>query len=301
MAQALLSFNNIHPKKESNYMNSKETMLDFSEIPSALSEKAQLIELFSKLNVFLFLDFDGTLSPIVNHPEDAEMSDDMRKTLNELSSKIHVGIISGRDLDDLADRVGIDSVIYAGSHGFRIKGPSGLNRETKDSKRLSSKFQRIYKELKDFFDKEVSGVEIERKRYAIAIHYRNASENASGLITPKVNEILKKNPDFKKGTGKKIIEIKPDVDWHKGKALLWILDAMNKKEDPDTLPIYIGDDLTDEDAFKTLTDKGLGILVADHGHKTAADYHLKDVDEVLLFLKILVRNVRPVGERIKEE
>lgn len=273
-------------------MYTNESGLDYSEIPSALSEKVPLCELFSKLDVFLFLDYDGTLSPIVNHPEDAVLSREMRELLAELSSKIQVGVISGRDMDDLKGRIELDSVIYAGSHGFRISGPSGLNRETRDSKRLSSKFQRIYRELIEFFDKEVTGVEIEKKRYAIAIHYRNAAENASGLINPKVNEILKKNPDFKKGTGKKIIEIKPATDWHKGKALLWILDAMGLKEDPETLPIYIGDDLTDEDAFKTLADKGLGILVGDHGSKTAADYHLKDVDEVYEFLALLKRNAK---------
>ncbi len=85
---------------------------------------------------------------------------------------------------------------------------------------------------------------------------------------------------MKTGRRKKIIEIKPDHDWHKGKAVRWILDNLNLWDNPEVLPVYIGDDVTDEDAFKTLHSKDLGILVGSHDQLTAAGYRLSNVDEV---------------------
>jgi trehalose 6-phosphate phosphatase len=128
---------------------------------------------------------------------------------------------------------------------------------------------------------------VERKKYAIAVHYRNADEGKLDEINDKIKQVLKQHPEMKTGKGKKIIEIKPDHDWHKGKAVRWILDRLNLWDNPEVLPVYIGDDVTDEDAFKTLHNKGLSILVGSHDQLTAARYKLSDVDEVSALLNKL--------------
>jgi len=145
----------------------------------------------------------------------------------------------------------------------------------------------IEEKLYQIFPQIDKGIQIDRKRYAVAVHYRNASEDNIPVIKQKVDEILKENPDFKKGEGKKILEIKPNVDWHKGKAVLWIMKKLGVDDTSKFVPIYIGDDVTDEDAFRSISEFGVGILVGTHGQETAARYKLDDVPDVQSFLNRL--------------
>ena len=238
-------------------------------------------------SLVLLLDYDGTLSLIVNQPEDAHLSDSMRDVLKSCAAKFTVAIISGRDMDDLIGRVKIDGIIYAGSHGFRIKGPEGLKMKHKKTDVIVPDLEKIEKELTGKFSNGPEGVKIEKKMYAIAVHYRNARQDKYEEIREKVNQVVSGFPDMKTGKGKKIIEIKPDINWHKGMAVQWILESLDLWDAPDILPVYIGDDVTDEDAFKTLYRKGLGILVDNHGDPSAAGYRLRDVDEVRKLLELL--------------
>src|SRR5882724_6244570 len=97
-------------------------------IPSALEHVQEIAGGSGRAAVFL--DYDGTLTPIVSQPEDAWLSDSMRQTLRELAARAPVvAILSGRDLDDVRRRVNIDSIVYAGSHGFDIAGPHRLRRQ----------------------------------------------------------------------------------------------------------------------------------------------------------------------------
>jgi trehalose 6-phosphate phosphatase len=235
----------------------------------------------------LFLDYDGTLTPIVSQPEDALLSEEMREVLEECSRKFKVAVISGRDMDDLKGLVGLDNLIYAGSHGFRISGPDELYKEHEKSEEIIPVLGKIEAKLHEDLDNVDEGIRIERKRYAIAVHFRNARESSIPVITERVNEVIKDNTGFKKGEGKKILEVKPAIDWHKGKALLWILEKLCMTDVNKFVPVYIGDDITDEDAFSTIKDFGIGILVGSHGQDTAAKYNLEDVDDVKVFLKEL--------------
>ena len=235
----------------------------------------------------IFLDYDGTLTPIVRRPEDALMSEEMRNVLEQCAGKFRVAVISGRDMDDLKSKVKSESLIYAGSHGFRISGPDGLYKEHEKSEEILPELDRIENLLNEIFPEIDEGVQIDRKRYAIGVHYRNADERNIPAIKDKVDEIIAENPGFKKGEGKKIVEIKPDVDWHKGKAVLWIMEKLGLQDKDKYVPIYIGDDVTDEDDFKTIKEFGAGILVGSHGHATAANYKLENVDEVKVFLEEL--------------
>ncbi len=268
----------------------KEKEIEPREVDSVpfLFERGSFSAIFPKgKTIVLFLDFDGTLSQIVDHPEDATISDDMKKVLKQCASQFTTAIVSGRDMDDVKKRVGINEVIYAGSHGFRISGPGGLAMEQEKMEKLLPVLDRIEEKLLSGFSDGPTGVQVERKRYAIAVHYRNADEGSVEEIKNLTGGLLEEFSGIKTGEGKKIIEIRPDVDWHKGRAVQWILDSLNLWENTEILPVYIGDDVTDEDAFRTLYHKGIGILVGTHGRPTAARYKLRNVDEVKILLQKL--------------
>src|SRR2546421_2156883 len=143
-------------------------------IPSALDRLDKIIGPRRGKRFAVFLDYDGTLTPIVDHPEDAWLSHSMRQVLRELAARVPVAILSGRDLDDVRRRVDLDGIVYAGSHGFDIAGPGGLCRQ------LGAEYLSILdtseKELRQALD-EIPGAQLERKRFSVAAHYRNVNEN----------------------------------------------------------------------------------------------------------------------------
>src|ERR1700757_3529200 len=152
-------------------------------IPSALDHVQEIARSGDRLAVFL--DYDGTLTPIVDHPEDAWLSDSMRQVLRELAARVPVAILSGRDLDDVRRRVDLDGIVYAGSHGFDIAGP-GFRREL--GTEYLADLDKAEKELHEPLD-EISGAQLERKRFSIAAHYRNVNENDVPALTQAVEEV----------------------------------------------------------------------------------------------------------------
>ncbi len=254
-------------------------------VPLLYSNQSEIESKFRDRIPVFFLDFDGTLSPIVDHPEDAVLPEEIGYNLKECAARFKVAIVSGRDLDDLKGKIDIRNLIFAGSHGFRISGPAGLYMEHPKSKEILPLLDKIEKGLYDGDFENTGGIQIDRKRYALGIHYRNVRDEDVPGIRSKVNEIIKKYPGFRKGWGKKIVEIKPDVNWDKGEAVTWILENLDMKHKENILPVYIGDDVTDEDAFNKLKTNGLGIIVGSHGNPTAASYKLKNPFQVGLFLK----------------
>jgi trehalose 6-phosphate phosphatase len=272
-------------------LNSKEIKMFFTEYaPSLFSNYQNFMEILGDKKPVLFLDYDGTLTPIVKNPSDAILSDEMRSVLSDYGSKFPVAIISGRDMDDLKNLVKIKDMVYGGSHGFRISGPDGLYMEHSKSADIIPGLNAIEKKLHVLFDGKIKGIKIERKRYAIAVHYRNVGAEFVPGIIEKVVGIIGQNPGFRKGEGKKVIEVRPDVDWHKGKAISWLLERPEFLAGQEVVPIYIGDDLTDEDVFATLPEQGIGILVGFHGGNTKARYSLKNVYQVQNFIEMLTNH-----------
>lgn len=256
-------------------------------IPSFASQYVEIGKAVYEKTPVLFLDYDGTLTPIVQRPEAAVISDEMHAVLNDCASKFKVAAVSGRDMDDLKSRINLENMIYAGSHGFRISGPEGLYMEHEKSEEILPKLDSMENRLYQAYSDEIEGVQIERKRYAIAIHYRNAREQDIPFIRNKVFETIENTEGFKIGEGKKILELKPDIDWHKGKAVLWILEKLGLTDPEKYVPIYIGDDVTDEDAYEALKGRGIGIQVGPGAEPTAAQFKLKNVYQVRIFLKEL--------------
>src|SRR5213076_1613986 len=255
-------------------------------IPSALEHVQEIAR--SGDRVAVFLDYDGTLTPIVSHPEDAWLSDSMRQALRSLAARVPVAILSGRDLDDVRGRVHVDGIVYAGSHGFDIAGAGGLRRE------LGAAYLTVLDtaetELREALD-EIPGAQLERKHFSVAAHYRNVNENDVFRVALAVDAVAARHRELRKMDGKKVYELLPDIDWDKGKAVLWLLEALGL-ERAKVRPIYIGDDRTDEDAFRALEKSGVGILVNEQPRPTAASYSLKEPTEVERFLRELVAALR---------
>jgi trehalose 6-phosphate phosphatase len=248
-------------------------------IPSALEHVQEIARSGDRLAVFL--DYDGTLTPIVSHPEGAWLSDSMRETLRLLAARVPVAILSGRDLDDVRGRVLVDGIVYAGSHGFDIAGAGGLRRE------LGAAYLAVLDtaetELREALD-EIPGAQLERKHFSVAAHYRNVNENDAFKVALAVDGVAARHRELRRMDGKKVYELLPDIDWNKGNAVLWLLETLDLLRGK-VLPIYIGDDRTDEDAFRALERRGVAILVSEQPQVTAANYWLNNPEEVERFLQ----------------
>jgi trehalose-phosphatase len=254
------------------------------ELPSALERLEETVGR-SGHKPAVFLDYDGTLTPIVARPELAVMSDEMRGIVRDLARCCPVAVISGRDLRDVRDKVGLEEIIYAGSHGFDIAGPGGLRMENEQAAGFVPALDAAERELLEQLGR-VPGAQVERKRFSIAAHYRNVADERAGEVEEAVDAVLARHRGLRKGHGKKVFEIQPRIDWHKGRALLWLLRALGLDQGG-VLPIYIGDDLTDEDAFKALRGRGLGIVVREEPRRTAAAQALENPAEVGSYLRRL--------------
>jgi len=252
-----------------------------SELPSALDSLEQIATRLKDKRPALFLDYDGTLTPIVSQPEDAVLSDSMRDVLRELAELCTVAIVSGRDRADVEPLVALDGLIFAGSHGFDIKGPD-LRMEYEGGKDRLPDLAAAERELHERID-PIAGARVERKRFAIANHYRNVAEQDVPRVEQAVREVLGRHERLRLSHGKKVYELRPDIDWDKGRAVFWLLEALGLDRD-DVLPFYLGDDVTDEDAFAALSERGIGVIVGNPSYKTNASYSLRDTPEVEQFL-----------------
>jgi trehalose 6-phosphate phosphatase len=239
--------------------------------------------------IFLFLDFDGTLAPIVEVPEAASMSPDIRQLLIRLSRKwrFSVGIISGRSLADLQDRVALPGLTYAGDHGFAIHGP-GLNFVEPAAAERRGILHKLSREVESRLS-HIEGVRVEHKALTASVHYRQARAGELEQIRAIVTETVGKAGDlFRITRGLKVLEIRPRVNWDKGKAARWILEGSGH---PEALPVYIGDDVTDEDAFRALS-TGITVRIGRHA-ETLAKYRLDSQKGVSGFLTWLAALPEP--------
>lgn len=251
-------------------------------IPSALDEIDEIRHLLAGKELALFLDYDGTLSPIMPRPDLAVLSDAMRDTLSRLGHHCTLAIISGRARADVHKLVAIENIYYAGNHGFEIEGPHQSEIKYEVGQEFIQAIDQIYSLIEDQLQ-SIEGVLIEHKTLSLSVHYRLAAARDVPTIESAIDSTLGKFPNLRKHHGKKVFEVRPNLDWDKGKAVLWLLDAL-QLDHVGVLPMYIGDDVTDEDAFRALTGRGIGILVSNKQPETAAEYILQDTDEVQRFL-----------------
>jgi len=240
----------------------------------------------------VFLDYDGTLTPIVERPEAAVLSEDTRAVLRALARRCPLSIVSGRDLADVRSRVGIPELYYAGSHGFDIEGP-GVRHEHPLALAGALKLRDAGEEIARG-TLGIDGVQLEVKRFAFAVHYRRVREAQVAAVRGAVERALGRHSGLRLSEGKKVLDLQPDIPWDKGRAVLWLLQALQLDRE-DVLPLYIGDDLTDEDAFRAIADRGFGIAVQENPRRTAARFTLRNPGEVQTFLSDLARAVEQRG------
>ena len=255
-----------------------------------LEEITNRIKTYS--HVLLFLDYDGTLVPICRDPSLAKLSSERKKLLRTLSKIpwLSTGIISGRPLKEVRKLVGIKEICYAGNHGFEIlfRGKNWVHPELKG---FESKLGRVALGLKNF-TRGIKGVLVEDKKLTVSVHYRNLDGKSPGSILRIVSRVVEPYPGiFTISRGKKVYEVRPSIKWGKGKAVVKLSQLFDPKTRP--LKMYIGDDQTDEDAFKVLGKGDISIRV---GYKktSKARYFCRGSGDVSRFLEeiTLLRNIK---------
>lgn len=260
-------------------------------IPSAFDQVAAWREQRQRLgHLLLALDFDGTIAPIVERPQDAAMLPAARGVIAQLLKRADtdVAIVSGRSLQDLRERCAIPGVYYSGNHGLQIEGP-GVHETRPDALALLPAVRRSARELDEKLA-DIRGVFFEDKELTLSVHTRMIEdETERARVHCMVEETVAANPHGLRLTyGKRVIEVRPDVDWHKGQATLFLIDCIEKARASHVYPLFIGDDVTDEDAFAAIRDQGAGVLVADTPTAaTQARAWVRTPDEVARLLRAL--------------
>jgi trehalose 6-phosphate phosphatase len=246
----------------------------------------------------LFLDFDGTISQIVSNPSEAVLAAEVRPVLTQLARRddMSVAIVSGRALEDIRSRVPVKRLMYVGNHGLEIEAGEKQFRHP-EAEALRPELKCVCLQLQLALS-DVEGVEIEQKGLTLSVHYRRVHDQMQDWVRKSVFEVIQRSRCFVPRSGSKVVEVRPALDWNKGDAVEWICREVLPAS---ALPIYIGDDATDEDAFAALPN-GITIRVGDPTH-TEAQYLLPDVPAVARFLESLdqaksngaIANVRGAG------
>ena len=245
----------------------------------------------------ILLDFDGTLAPLVSHPMLSEIPQDTKEILRKLKDVpgIQVAMISGRPVDDLMDKVGINNICYSGSHGNVIRFAKGFTFENSCDPSLQLIKDKLENEIlkRDDF----AGVWVEDKGYTLTVHFNQAErpgpelERQTILFLDETARAME-GKTFMIMPGHKSVEVKGQGTKDKGFAVTKILKEWqfwgNLTENFGA--IYIGDDTTDEDAFRALKRGGLPIRVGRNSINTEADHVLPDVTHVKRLLKWILAN-----------
>jgi trehalose 6-phosphate phosphatase len=262
-----------------------------SELPDALQALDSAAGLTAGRPA-VFFDFDGTLSDIVEDPDAATPVAGAVESLGNLAAQCPVAVLSGRDLADVTKRLGVPGIWYAGSHGFELTAPDGTHHQNDAAAAAIPELERAAAELRDRLG-SIPGVVVEHKRFGVAVHYRNAARDRVGEVAAAVRATGQRD-GLRVTTGREVIELRPDMDWDKGKTLRWVIDQLHDAGSGSLLPIYLGDDITDEDAFDAVRQDGAGILVRhdeDGDRATAARFALDSPTRVAEFTERLARRV----------
>ena len=233
-----------------------------------------LARIANQPSVLLLLDFDGTLSDIAARPEDATLRPGNAALLDALNRipGYAVGVVSGRELGDVSRRVGVAGLVYAGNHGLEIRGP-GLEYLHPTAAAAVPVFSQAADSLAHALA-DVPGAQVENKTLTLTVHYRRAPEKYREPVAAIFREIA--TPLVDRGlcrvtAAKSALELRPAADWHKGRAL----ELIRRRLAPDAFPIYVGDDATDEDAFRAAQSAGgVGVFVGPSDAPSCARYEL---------------------------
>jgi trehalose-phosphatase len=236
-----------------------------------------------------FLDYDGTLTPIVKEPSKAFLPPHYREIIASLHrhERNFVCIVSGRSIGQLREFIGLKGLFLAGNHGMEISGTdvAYVNEEALRAKPMLREIaDTLRSKLEDF-----EGAVIEDKGLTVSLHYRMVPKRQQRCVQRSFHQAMEKflaSNAVNITGGKKVLEVRPHVVWNKGSAVTLILDYLSDRAGEERpYPIYIGDDTTDEDGFRALKGRGLTVLVSPRKRASGASYYIRDVDEVYRFLQ----------------
>lgn len=264
-----------HPRPDPTLPHVRERTVTQDDLQTAVAEL-----LVDREKVALCLDFDGTLAPIVQDPDDAALSEEIRRHLNALASStdVDVVVISGRALSDIRSRVDVGGIKYAGNHGFQ-------QRESDDEwvHPDIEGYRPVLERARGGLEREldpVTGCFVEDKYATLTVHHRQASSDEGSFVIATVQSLVEDEEDLTMVVDEQSVEVRPDIDHDKGDAVEELLDV-----GAETLVIYFGDAQTDVDAFRTLAawdDETVHVSV---GSKLpASGYHLESPTDVGQFL-----------------
>jgi trehalose 6-phosphate phosphatase len=245
--------------------------------------------LASAAHLLLLFDYDGTLTPIAARPELATLSDETRQLLSALArmERFIVGVVSGRGLTDLETLVAVPGLVYAGNHGLEISG-EGMDFVHPEAVAFAASLA----EVTGLLEREltnVPGAVVDNKRLTLTVHFRNSPESYSaqveGTVVAAVAPYVQAG-QLKITRGKKVVEVRPNLDWGKGKAIKKIRE--NCGDSP--LPMFFGDDQTDEEGFAVVQNAGgLAVFVGPARASTLALHRLDSPAEVGQVLALLAQ------------
>lgn len=250
-------------------------------------------------HLFFFLDYDGTLTPIVARPGMARLSPEHREVLLELSKQrnVRIGVISGRTLEDIKKCVGIPGIVYAGNHGLELE-----RAKTKRVHPAAIAFRHVIRTLMPRLELAYAflpEILVENKTFSLSVHFRQLPEDkiefAKMLLLKETGDLLSKSKVVL-AEGKKVWEIRPPTEWNKGRTVLWLLGNLSGHRQKAAMPVYIGDDVTDEDAFKAIGNHGITIRVTDApSEPSKSQYCLRSPDQVYDFFEKIIKFRREKG------
>lgn len=237
--------------------------------------------------LLLCLDFDGTLSPVVDDPDAAEILPEARAAVVELHSHpdVTVAVVSGRRLDDVRTRVGVPGVTYAGNHGLELR-TEGVTKVHPVAKTYRRDVEQTCSKLREAFDGE-AGVDVENKGQTLTVHHRHAPDRRATAVRETVARVIGEHAS---GTltvrgDSEAVEVRPAVDWGKGSVVTALL-----RERTDCLPVFVGNGRTDEAGFRRVERDGVGVRVGDPEERaTAATEFVRGPREAAALLEWLSR------------
>ncbi|GAB3664349.1 trehalose-phosphatase [Halopiger thermotolerans] len=254
-------------------------------VPDPLKEQLPAVRaaLSNASRLLACLDFDGTLAPIVDDPDAAAPTPANDAAVETLAAApaVTTAVISGRALTDVRERVDAPS-IYAGNHGLELERRGSVAVHPVARKR-ATQIERACKALETLLE-PIPGTRIENKRLTATVHVRSVPAAAEPVVETHTREIVDRFGDdaLEISGGKQILEIEPSIPWGKGNAV----ELIEAELPADTVALYVGDDTTDESAFRAVEPDGFGVLVGD-AEQSAASARVASPDEVASFLEWL--------------
>jgi trehalose-phosphatase len=219
---------------------------EWSEAPDVWEGICSALAQYRRL--YVFADFDGTLSQLVEVPSKAVLDPHAERALRRLSAeaRVSLAVISGRSVDDVASRIGLP-IAYAGDYGLEIHTPD-IDFTVPDAHSARRKLPELCNRIREA-TQHISGTLVEAKHFTASVHFRQvASHLVPGLLDIVRNCVLGSEFEIRPGTY--ALEVKPRVDWSKGDAVSWLLSRYSAVPEQ---AVCIGDDETDEDMFRKLT------------------------------------------------